>query len=479
MISYLLAANCYGFLFYGIYQVMLKGRSSHTWNRCYLLTITLLSLLLPLVKFEVPGWYTASVAHTLQAVTLPEVTLTANNDRPDGQGYTGLSFIPLLYIGIAGLLLLRMLYRIISLRSFLRRQQFVQQEGYRLAMNTGIGPASFGAVILFPGKEADLNILNHEKAHLYYGHHYDKLVMELVQCIFFAVVPSYFIRKELALVHEFEADAIAGTDKESYAYTLLSEHLGVRQFYFLQSFFHHPLKRRIRMLQRNRPGQRHRVAKTLVLLCSILFTCAIVYAQSIPLTQLEKQLPAEWSSLKVAKEPVATPPPVNDVVEEQETPAATPKAKDDAFVRTQDISAPRPPELPAEQPQPDQEISQEEPAPAVTDRVFTAVEQMPRPPMDNLSQYFAEHIRYPEEARKGQIQGRVVIQFVIDKQGNVVNPVLQRDIGGGCGAEAMRVVRNMPKWNPGTQGGQPVNVYYTLPVSFRMESGTSDNNPNQ
>jgi TonB family protein len=479
MISYFLAANCYGLLFYGIYLLLLKGRSSHTWSRCYLLTITMLSLVLPLVRLDMPGWYTASVAHTLQAVTLPEVTLTANGGAQDGREYTGFALVPLIYAAIAGLLLLRMLYRIITLQLFLRRQQFVQQDGYRLAMNTGIGPASFGAAILFPGKEVNLNILNHEKAHLQYGHHYDKLLMELVQCIFFAVVPLFFIRKELALVHEFEADAIAGgTDKESYAYTLLSAHLGVRQFHFLQSFFHHPLKRRIIMLQRNGPGQRHRVAKTLVLFCSILFTCAIVYAQSIPLSRLEEQLPAQWSALKVAEEPVA-PTPAPGAVDKQETQLATPAAKNDAGAKTPDISVTVPPELPSGQP--DQEnMLQDEPAPVVPDRVFTAVEVMPQPPMENMQKYLAEHIRYPEEARKQQIQGRVVIRFVVDKEGNVANPVLQRDIGGGCGAEAMRVVRNMPKWSPGYQGGQPVDVYYTLPVSFRIENNsTPENTPHQ
>jgi TonB family protein len=122
-------------------------------------------------------------------------------------------------------------------------------------------------------------------------------------------------------------------------------------------------------------------------------------------------------------------------------------------------------------------LAQEQSSPG-KERTFTSVEQMPQFSGD-LTKYLAENIRYPEAAKKEQIQGRVVIQFVVDKEGNVTNAVLQRDIGGGCGEEALRVVRNMPKWTPGKQANQPVNVYYTLPVSFRMptQEQTVSNEP--
>ncbi len=102
------------------------------------------------------------------------------------------------------------------------------------------------------------------------------------------------------------------------------------------------------------------------------------------------------------------------------------------------------------------------------DKIFTSVEQMPQPPFD-VQKYLAQNIRYPAAAKEDGIQGRVVLQFVVDKDGSVTNIVIQRDIGGGCGKEAERVVRSMPKWKPGKQNGQPVRVYYTLPVSFKLQ----------
>jgi len=78
-------------------------------------------------------------------------------------------------------------------------------------------------------------------------------------------------------------------------------------------------------------------------------------------------------------------------------------------------------------------------------------------------------IEYPETARQAGIQGRVIVQFVVDEQGNVVNPRVVRGIGGGCDKEALRVIKEA-KFRPGTQRGRPVKVQYTLPLNFTLSS---------
>lgn len=107
------------------------------------------------------------------------------------------------------------------------------------------------------------------------------------------------------------------------------------------------------------------------------------------------------------------------------------------------------------------------------DEILTSVEQMPMFPggISSLIQYLSVNIRYPELARKENLQGKVIVQFVISKSGKVTNVELKRDIGGGCGIEALRVVNAMPEWKPGMQDGKPVNVYYTLPISFILDKG--------
>ena len=103
--------------------------------------------------------------------------------------------------------------------------------------------------------------------------------------------------------------------------------------------------------------------------------------------------------------------------------------------------------------------------------IFTVVEQMPEFPggMNRLAEYLATNIRYPQLARESGIQGRVFINFVVEADGSVTNVRVIRSLGGGCDEEAMRVVRNMPRWTPGRQRGRAVRVSYNLPVNFRLQ----------
>jgi TonB family protein len=106
------------------------------------------------------------------------------------------------------------------------------------------------------------------------------------------------------------------------------------------------------------------------------------------------------------------------------------------------------------------------------EEVFTSVEVVPQfsGGAVGLNKFLAENITYPPKAREDNIQGRIVVQFVVSKDGSIINVELKRDIGGGCGAEGIRVVESMPKWKPGTQNGKPVNVLYILPITFRLSN---------
>jgi len=100
--------------------------------------------------------------------------------------------------------------------------------------------------------------------------------------------------------------------------------------------------------------------------------------------------------------------------------------------------------------------------------VFTIVELMPVFPGGEKSMYkwLIENLKYPQIAREAGIQGTVYINFVIEKDGSISNVNCLRAIGGGCDEEAMRVVKSMPKWEPGKQKGEPARVYFNLPVKF-------------
>ena len=106
------------------------------------------------------------------------------------------------------------------------------------------------------------------------------------------------------------------------------------------------------------------------------------------------------------------------------------------------------------------------------DVIFQVVESMPEFPggQQALFKYLAENVKYPVIAQENGIQGRVICQFVVNKDGSIVDVVAVRSSGeASLDKEAIRVIKSMPKWKPGKQRGKPVRVKYTVPVNFRLQ----------
>ena len=112
----------------------------------------------------------------------------------------------------------------------------------------------------------------------------------------------------------------------------------------------------------------------------------------------------------------------------------------------------------------------------VEEEIYTVVENEPEFPggMEALYQYLSRNLRYPKEAKEKSISGKVYITFVIEKDGSISSPRILREIGGGCGAEALRVVKAMPLWKPGMHRGKPVRVQFNLPIIFTLTADDSD-----
>ncbi len=86
----------------------------------------------------------------------------------------------------------------------------------------------------------------------------------------------------------------------------------------------------------------------------------------------------------------------------------------------------------------------------------------------DINAYLTRNLRYPDMAHSNNIEGRVIIKFVVNEDGSVSDLVVARGIGGGCDEEALRVVRGMPKWKPGKMNGRAVKVYFNLPIVFKL-----------
>ncbi|MGN1254259.1 MAG: energy transducer TonB, partial [Prevotella sp.] len=116
-------------------------------------------------------------------------------------------------------------------------------------------------------------------------------------------------------------------------------------------------------------------------------------------------------------------------------------------------------------------VKAEAPKPEVENKVFDVVEQMPSFPggQGALMQYLANNIKYPVVAQENGVQGRVVVSFVVERDGSITDVQVVRSVDPSLDREAQRVVRSMPRWIPGKQNGQAVRVKYNVPVSFRLQ----------
>jgi protein TonB len=102
--------------------------------------------------------------------------------------------------------------------------------------------------------------------------------------------------------------------------------------------------------------------------------------------------------------------------------------------------------------------------------VYVTVEQMPQFPggEKEMHQFIKDNFKYPATAEAKGIEGRITLRFTVGIDGTITNITIIRGIDPDCDAEAIRIIEEMPKWEPGKQGGKPVPVYYNLPISFRL-----------
>lgn len=114
----------------------------------------------------------------------------------------------------------------------------------------------------------------------------------------------------------------------------------------------------------------------------------------------------------------------------------------------------------------------------INEEIFTTVEENPRYPggIKEMYRFIGQNIKYPAAAQKANTQGKVFVKFIVRKDGSTSDMTVLKGIGNGCDEETVRVIGMMPKWNAGKQNGVPVNVYFTMPVSFVLEGNTNIEN---
>jgi TonB family protein len=413
-ITYLLKVFICSGVLYGYYALALKNNAFHHWNRYYLLLSALLSLVLPLLQIPISFYPQTDSGSLLPTQLINLRTFIVEGGHNVSSIATPALLTMAAYILVTTLLLIRLLLNWRKLHQLLKSSRINAGAGYSLVENQQIqSPFSFFNNIFWsgdipPDSQEGQQILRHELAHVNGHHTTDKLLIEIICSICWINPFFYLLKKELNMVHEFIADKAAAEqdDVADYAKTILQITLQSRILGSINNFAQKPVKRRIHMLFNNK--KKHPFMKKIIILP--VLTALIIF---ISCQKKENRSP-------------------EIVVTAYKTAATAPK-----------------------------------------EEVFTFVEKPPTFPGGEqaLAKFLSLNVHYPKTAQEQNITGTVFVQFVVSSDGTVKDVKTVGPLhGGGLEEESLRVTREMPKWNPGEQGGKKVSVEFNLPIRYTLES---------
>ena len=520
---YLLKINIAIALFYAFYRLFFYKDTFFTWRRTALLCFFGVSALVPLL--DIQTWIAAQepmvAVAELYSVVLTELTVTPQPQTMDWhQAMRG--GIELVYWIVAALLSARLFVQLASILRLARQCPTEEVDGiliHRLSREKG--PFSFFRWIFIcpdahSGEELH-EILTHERTHARQWHSVDVLVGELacIACWFNPFV--WLMRREIRTNLEYLADErvlATGHDAKVYQYHLLglSHHKAAATIY--NSFNVLPLKKRIIMMNKKRTRKIGRTKYLMFLpLAALLMIVSNIetvarstkkIATEVLTPKADTPQPASVQAVSPEQEKLVTYKgkivdeagnPLSDVQiitdrKFQSTTVSTTNTNGTFRVKTSSEAG-----ILFEYTGKDgkklarafdaTELAQMDPdnitvvlfplrntTPTAPD-IFEVVEQMPEFPnggMAGLMQYLSQNIRYPEAAKKAGKQGRVTVQFVVEKDGSISNVSTLRGVEPDLDKEAVRVISEMPKWKPAMQRGETVRVRYTVPVMFRLDN---------
>lgn len=516
MLAYFLKVNVAIVLFYAFYRLFFYKDTFFGWRRMALLCFFAISAAVPVLNIQT--WITeqepmVAMADLYASVVLPEFAITPSA-ATDWKSII-LEYASIVYRGIAALLLLRFFIQltgIIRLTYRCRKEQISGANIYLLPQAEG--PFSFFHwIFINPSShtEEELNeILIHEQTHARQWHSVDVIVSEIA-CILCWFNPfAWLMKREIRTNLEYLADARVlenGYDSKTYQYHLLglSHHKAAATIY--NSFNVLPLKKRIRMMNKKRTKEIGRTKylmfiplAALLMIISNIDSMARTVTKWTDTSEITEESPTVLSS---PQSKATTPFQVTFVDKQGKViPHVVVQTKmDDKLLNFAagedgkvtiafDMKGLKHASMYATAPDGrknffvlslgrwDRTINMDEvqviPGRDTTPNangVYPVVEHMPEFPggMNTLMQYLSRNIKYPEEAQKKGIQGRVTVQVIIDAEGNITEPKIVRGIDPLLDTEAIRVVKEMPKWKPGMNKGKAVAVEYTLPIIFRLQ----------
>ncbi len=511
-------------VFYLFYRLLLSKETFHRFNRMALLGVMVLSCLLPLIQVTVKE---ASPVN-MQVMSMEDLLLMyqwnqgATVVEEGGHTLRWQEILVLVYF--AGLLfvIVRHLWSLGRMLFLIRHSRCEKLDhGVRLVIHQrDIAPFSWMRYIVISEtdlKEGGHYILVHELAHIRHHHSWDLLLTELCAWVQWFNPAIWLLKQELQNIHEYEADEEVlrqGIQAKEYQMLLIKKAVGARLYSIANSFNHSSLKKRITMMIRKKSNPWARAKYLYVLPLAAVTVAAFARPEiSQPLDEISSVKVNDLSAVletyadKNVSNPAEKVTLKMKVVDEKGGPviaasilvvnttngtitdengnftleAATDQSIQVSYIGMGTVTmtvkdclkkADQTIVLPEGDAKKDVKVVAPVPQAVTSDeRTFDVVEQMPEFPggMKECLNFLARNVKYPTKAQEAGKQGRVIVQFIVQKDGSLSDLHVLRPVDPWLDAEAIRVIGTMPKWKPGMQDGQAVAVKYTLPVTFALE----------
>ncbi len=430
--------------FYLLYKLLLSKETFHRFNRFALLGTVIASMIIPVIKMTTEHSSTINMGIvSMEEFLQPQIV---------GDEQETLTVVQLLFIFyILGVLFFvtREILSVIRLQILLRKGYFETiDNGIKVVvLDDEVAPFSWFRYIVISRDDYNNHrqeIITHEQAHILLHHSVDVAFCNLLVILQWFNPAAWLLKRELQNLHEFEADEAVinkGVNATQYQMLLIRKSVGERLFSMANCLNHNSLKKRITMMTIKKSNPWSRLKYLYVIPVAAI---AVVSYASPKAEQVSDKIVRESNDMT---ENVVIPTTEND------------QSSTIEIINTKKRTSP-------------QTVSNQKGKTKKTDsKVYNKVEQMPVFPggQEALFNYICKNVKYPPKAETNGIQGRVVVTFVITKEGKVKNVKILKKVDPNLDAEALRVVRSLPDWIPGRKAGKAVNVKYTIPVTFRLQ----------
>ena len=403
-------------LLYACIVPLLEKETFHRLNRILILGCLIMSFAIPLVHFT--GGTNPTVDMVRQAVLLPEVLINGNANEQSVWSWADI-IVCIYTLGVVAIFTMTVVQTVRLTKQLRQCEHITDNRGNTIVLtDCATSPFCLFHYIVMSRDDYANNrsfILTHEQEHIRLRHSIDLIILQVATIIQWFNPFVWLIGKNLKAIHEFEVDEAVlnkGIDATQYQQFLVVKAVGNRLQPFANNLNKESLKRRIIMMNQKK-SNRWMMLKALFII-PVATLAVSVFANTTDMSSMAKAVNTTANSIST-----------NNMQTKQSD-----------------------------------------------KKTFTVVEEMPefKGGVSAMMEFLMMNMKYPQTAVKAKQQGRAIVGFVVRKDGTVSDVHITKSAGHTVlDEEAIRVVKSMPAWKPGKQKGEPVNVKYSVPITFKLK----------